>query len=911
MTTSQPKRRAAGTAPQDFMFDAIPPRVLDGMASAADLPKVLGILAPVGYGKTVLMTALFSRLVARADPCLWCTLDYRHDTTAHLLTLLEELVYGHAERMHPTQALFRGDDSIDLRIDRLIETARSDPAPLTIFIDNLNHCRDDALPLLLDRLVFEAPASLHFVISSSTALPLDVTRAKLRGLIRQITYRELCFSPEEVSRLLGDRLCALIGPQGVDVITHKTEGWPAAVRMIQIILDAADNPQAELARFSGSDEDIAAFLNREVLSSLPADVRKFLFSIAPLRTLSAELIRAATGYDDAEHYFSLLLHINAFIIPLDRSHTWYRLHALFREYLLKESRKLASSASREQTLIKAAGWCEKEGYWREAIEYALDANAGETASAILERSAADFVRDRGDMLQYITWVEVLRQNRVALGWETEYWYAWALVLRRRYANARSEISRLSRRIEQSGVDTPEESSLRTLNRRVDITHVCLAIFSDDLSDAHASATRWLQGAQADDHPFDTTAAHLTQSLYYSSAFQFMEARDAAHAAQIHAFQARSVYANGWIIGLNSLPAILEGNYSQIQPELINALTFLRSKLDEHSGIYGTVALLASKCAVEMGQYEEGRAFLEHGLRTSRIHGVVDIVACGLDAAVKLWSDNEPDSQQKLAELREIANSYSPRAGYFLSCYLISRMLRLGNTPDAITEAARIGIRLDAPISVPASISGVARNVDAYLAAAIDLHIKTGMTRNVDSLIVEEVKRARHEGRAGRLVELALAEAGIAVQKGNLALGNRYLTQAITIASTRNIVRPFDDNADIIAQLVLDTKPTSWGFALAQERRFFSDICRRLPLTKLEPQHSLDIPDLESHLVEPLTRRQKELLVLLDAGLSNQQIADRINVSLTTVKGHFQKLYMKLDVSSRAGALARARALKLI
>ena len=158
MTTSQPKRRAAGTAPQDFMFDAIPPRVLDGMASAADLPKVLGILAPVGSGKTVLMTTLFSRLVARADPCLWCTLDYRHDTTAHLLTLLEELVYGHAERMHPTQALFRGDDPIDLRIDRLIETARSDPAPLTIFIDNLNHCRDDALPLLLDRLVFEAPS---------------------------------------------------------------------------------------------------------------------------------------------------------------------------------------------------------------------------------------------------------------------------------------------------------------------------------------------------------------------------------------------------------------------------------------------------------------------------------------------------------------------------------------------------------------------------------------------------------------------------------------------------------------------------------------------------------------------------------------------------------------------------------
>jgi LuxR family maltose regulon positive regulatory protein len=893
------------------MFEAVPHHALNGIASAADLPKVLGIVAPVGYGKTVLMTTLFTRLTERSDSCLWYPLDYRHNTTAHVLTLVEELVYGHTERMHPTQALFRGDDPVDLRIDRLIEAAYTAPAPVTIFIDNLNHCTDDALTLLLDRLVFETPASLRLVISSSTALPFDITRAKLMGLIRQLTYRELCFNPEEVTRLLSERLCHVIGPQGIDVIARKTEGWPAAVRMVQIILDAATDPGVELERFSGSDEDVAAFLNREVLSSLPADVRDFLFSIAPLRTLSAELINEATGYEDAERYFSLLFHINAFIIPLDRNHTWYRLHALFREYLLKESRKVTSRCTREQTLVRAARWCEKEGYWRDAIEYALEANASEAASTILERSATNFVRDRGDMLQYIAWVEILRQRRIPLGWETEYWYVWALVLRRRYADARSEEVKLSRRIERSGGEAAEEASLRALNRRVDITRVCLAIFSDDLSDAHINATHWLQGTQPDDHAFDTTAAHLTQSLYYSSTFQFMEARDSAHTAQIHAFQTQSVYANGWIIGLNSLPSIFEGNYSQIQPELINALAFLRTKLDEHSGIYGTVALLAANCAVEMGQYEEGLTFLEQGLRTSRIHGVVDIIACGLDAAVKLWSNSEPNSLQKLAELREIANSYSHRAGYFLSCYLVRRLLRLGNIPDAITEASRIGIRLDAAIRVPLLISSVPRNVDAYLAAAIDLHINTGMTRNVESLIVEESRHARHEGRACRLVELALTEAGIAVQKGNLTVGNRHLTRAITVASTRSIVRPFDDHAEIIAQLVQETKPTSWGFALAQERRFFSDICRRLPLTNPETHDSLDIPNLESHLVESLTRRQKELLALLDAGLSNQQIADRINVSLTTVKGHFQKLYMKLDVSSRSAALARARALKLI
>jgi len=69
--------------------------------------------------------------------------------------------------------------------------------------------------------------------------------------------------------------------------------------------------------------------------------------------------------------------------------------------------------------------------------------------------------------------------------------------------------------------------------------------------------------------------------------------------------------------------------------------------------------------------------------------------------------------------------------------------------------------------------------------------------------------------------------------------------------------------------------------------------------------------VDSPLLDPLTKRQTELLNLLDAGLSNQQIADRIHVSLTTVKGHLQKLFAKLNVQSRSSALARARAINLL
>jgi len=63
--------------------------------------------------------------------------------------------------------------------------------------------------------------------------------------------------------------------------------------------------------------------------------------------------------------------------------------------------------------------------------------------------------------------------------------------------------------------------------------------------------------------------------------------------------------------------------------------------------------------------------------------------------------------------------------------------------------------------------------------------------------------------------------------------------------------------------------------------------------------------------EPLTERELEVLRLVAAGDSNQEIARKLVVTLATVKTHINHIFSKLDAESRVQVVARARALGLL
>ncbi len=897
--------RVGRSDPPAFFFSSLRTRVLDALPVDS---KCLAVVAPVGYGKTVLMSMLLNDLRQAGKQCLWLSLDDRDLAIEGIISELEGMLHGDEQGQNHGDSLFRGHDLVERRIDMLIHRLNKHPLPLTIFIDNLHFCSDPGLERLLGQMMFRTRDTLHLVVSSSREMPFDTSRAQLEGLIRQVGVAELSFNEAEVAGLLGERLCQAIGELGIAEVTRKTEGWPAAVRMIKILLDGSVQPRLTLESFSGTDESLAQLLNRQVLSTFAAETRDFLLCLAQLRTFSEALCIEAVGGQAVHEQLHYLAEHHVFIIPFDHNRNWFRLHGLFREHLLRESDVLLSPARRQEILVRAARWCEAQGLWREAVEYAFASGSTRNVVHVLDRIAPFFVRIHGGA-QYMDWLERLHGSGKQASAEAEYWFVWALAFRRRYEYAHKQITRLSARLQRR----KPRADAGDLQRRIANLRISLDYWVDRLEDASLGARQWLDEARdGEDDAFNLAAAHCIIGCYLINNLHLVEARQAVQSAREMAFQAEGVHAESWVTCFDALIVITEGDYADAYARLVRSITRIRVELGDEAGIAGTTALMAARCAVAMGLDAEARQLLELGIRSSRSHGFLDAAACGLEAGLMLWRGQDDDAVVPMSVLRDVVAAYPQRLALTFSCCLIRRLIVLGRPDEAVAEAERIGFGL-APRQRRSRMEKAQRVVrlDALIAMTkIELEIAASRYKQAIPMLNSEIRQAKLSGCNASLVELELNGALVAVRLQDLTLGIRHMTRAVRIAASRRIVRPFMDRIEVLRTLVSQSKPSVWGFATAVESEFFAQMCRQLDLHDQVKAANLVAADAGSRALDVLTPREIELLGFIDAGLSNQQMADRIDVSVTTIKWHLQNLYGKLGVSSRTAALARARSMHL-
>ncbi len=919
MGREPPSRQAEAVRPvaeaPTFPFHPVETGFYRSFRDSAEPPvQVIGVSAPTGYGKTVLLAAMCRHYETQGCDCIWLALDDRDMNAERILSRLEVALLPDASVVHAIEVVHRGHAPEDERIATLIaalDERRRSGRTVVLFIDNFNACGDTACKTLLDALVFHTAPGVHLVLSSTAALPFSQVQAKLEGRVSNVGYGELSLTGADIREMLGAELCARLGEDALAAVEQQTEGWPAAVRLMQIILSQSADPRAAVEQFSGADEDLADFLNRRVLQAFADQPRRFLLELALLRHFSVESAIEVTGDLRAGEYIRDLIQRNLFVIPLDRNQSEYRLHGLFREFLLGEGRSQISPQRRMEILSRAATWYEHAREWWSAAEYALDSGSTPLAVAVLERVAALFVRDRGDLGQYITWMERLNESGTTGGWESEMWYVWALTFYRRYAVAQKHLRRLLVRLERAGDTGLSAEHAQGLKRRLDLLGIAIDIYTDQLADAREHASAWLPRRAGDD-PFNVATVACAAVLVLCVDHRFSDAQQNLRIARSSITQTDSDYGIAWVALISSLPWLYEGDYARAHEPLMAAIGRARQTLGESSGIVGTLSLVAAKVAVERGRDADARELLKAGVHRIETHGVLDTAAFGLDAALKLWDGGSGDSVE-LDRLRSYAAAYPPRLALMFACLLIRRLVRLGRVDEALAEASGAGIPLQGP-SVRRVFNDIELNASTHeliSAVQIDLEIARGRFTHAAGRIKREVKIARDAGCCGRLVELALDETVLSVSSHNVADAQRHLARAVRWAAKREYLRPFRDRQELVAGIVNNTRVKDWGFVVDDERQFFAKICEGLPVTNSALLEKLDELNLAVTLADSPTARELELLRLVEAGLTNQQLADKLLLSVATVKWHLYNLYAKLGVSNRAAALSRARALNLL
>jgi LuxR family maltose regulon positive regulatory protein len=167
------------------------------------------------------------------------------------------------------------------------------------------------------------------------------------------------------------------------------------------------------------------------------------------------------------------------------------------------------------------------------------------------------------------------------------------------------------------------------------------------------------------------------------------------------------------------------------------------------------------------------------------------------------------------------------------------------------------------------------------------------------------------GRMGSLIPIHALEACAFHATGDRPGATARLEQALELAEPSHYIRTFVDEGPLLGNLLRS------HIGHRTLRPYVEQLLAAFPpLRQKDPTayhqaptpswEALDRPD-----PEPLSAREIELLRLLAAGLSNREIAERLIITVGTVKWYFNHLYAKLGVRGRLEAVARARALGIL
>ncbi len=860
------------------------------------------ISAPPGFGKTTLLTAwlkakdeggrmmnennpaplhpspLILTEVARSSDLppsgvAWYSLDDHDNDLARFLAYwvaaIETVQPGFEKRaLHRLHSRRRPTPETAMTL--LSNAITEIPFDFILVLDDYHLIELQAIHEAMSFLMDHLPSPLHLIIATRADPPFLLTRLRARGQLVEVRAPDLRFTPEEAATFLNQRMGLNLLPEQVDALEARTEGWIAGLQLAALSMQRRSDAAEFVKAFTGSHHFILDYLIEEVLQRQAPEIQAFLLQTSILSQMNAALADAVTERNDSAQVLMQLERANLFVVPLDDAHQWYRYHHLFEDLLrsrLQQTRPELAAPLHQ----KASLWYEQNGFVNEAIDHALAVPEFDRAARLIERAGLDLLmRSEDATLQ--SWIEGLPDDLV---------------------RARPLLSLLDA-MSLAGVGKMDLASARLAqvddaqldpqaHQIADALRTFFALYQTDLPHAIQSARENLASYEASIGDLADPQAELNTIAVLFLTIILVELQVAAGRLRDAAAACRHALDLGKSIASSSPWAM--------------ALGFVHYQLAEVLYEWNEIKTAAEHTAKGLEICGAGRneEFESYGLVTL--------------AQVK---EAQGDSASAFDLVQRAAALARKRNVNLEMIYIAARRIRVLVTQGWIDDAAQV-------VSELPPEDATAFDTDKPLAfithAASTARARVLIARREWGQAAQSLEtlcgRAQANYEVGVLIE-ALALLSIAQQaQGHLVQATTTLARALSLAEPEGYVRTFVDLGEPMAELIARIRdeggrsPTLRPLAGVKEYAgkiagaFGGEASIHPSSFILHPSGAL------------LSERELAVLRLMAEGLSNQEIADRLVVAVSTVKTHINNIYSKLGAENRIQALARARERRLL
>lgn len=879
-------------------------RLVDRLDDGTRGPLTI-VRAPAGYGKSTLLRDWDAE---QETPSAWLQVEEGdNDLVQFTTSIVAAIDILHPDFGSQTLSLLT---LYDIPGPRFLGATLADellglPGNLILIVDDFHLISSSSVQELLEELLRFPLPGFHLVLGTRSEPPIGLPHLRAHGFLQEITPEEMRFTTDEVKALLTMMAPQSVCPEQIEALEATSEGWAAVLHLAAINLRRqADVTPAWIQQ--GSAAETLRYLALQEIDRLPPGYRRFLIRIGQLERIHAELANQLTfdlnlSMTGAEKLADVQAR-GLFLFPIPANSDWFRFHQVFRSVLLDLAIELDPAELR--TLhVRAAHWFNEQGMVESAIGHALVLEQPELATSfVLQHAQLALVQDR--RLAVLRWLARLPEHVVESNIDLLLIRACIYQPVGRYDLL---IESLRRAEELLAVAEPGPDSRR---QRAEMLYLR----------PMAAATSYLRGNETETS--HQAIAVLLNTDRAAESFAILN-----HALHLHQHDPEAARA--------FIEQVVFDNSDRNQPLQVMRTIWARTAetlIADHEGdlqrtgdlAHAMVALATSAGAerlVSHGDYFAGAFHLqvneiddaERHLQRAIHNPLVGIifrtnVAMGL-ARCRMARGDFDGAASILNE--EMDRLLEEEALQLLPMLRVSRA-RLALCRGDYEEATTLLNRLppDFPDN-PSRSSDFATVIRVN--AALGLGTPADLARAEEYLAQCEEVLAR-EWHFALDTLTTLSRGLLAFERGNTTTALMLAQQAVLGADRRGYQRMGLDLGPKMDQFLLwasrespaGTIPSSI-VSLIQRSRTMTSATTAASQPIRSPQ--VHLPDLV--LVEELTNRELDVLLLLQRRLANKEIAEELSISPLTVKSHTRNLYRKLEVSNRRQAIARATACQII